>query len=127
VRGRVGAVLYTRHACPLCFALGRLAERSSRRHRVGLIEADVDADPALQLRYGNRVPVLELPGGASLSGRSGAREVDEAFSRAADFLRGLDERQPDTDPGRERPSRSRVTWVRRLLGLGGGRPGDRTA
>jgi len=127
VRGRAGAVLYTRHACPLCFALERLAERSSRRHRVGLIEADVDADPALQLRYGSRVPVLELPGGASLSGVSGAREVDEAFSRAAEFLRGLEERQPEKGDRGERPSRSRVAWIRRLLGLGGGRPGDRTA
>jgi len=126
VKGRAGAVLYTRHACPLCFTLGRLAERSSRRHRVGLIEADVDADPALQLRYGSRVPVLELPGGASLSGGSGAREVDDAFSRAADFLRGLDERPPGACPGKEGPSRRRVAWIRRLLGLGGSPPEDRT-
>jgi len=124
VRGRAGAALYTRHACPLCFALGRLAERSSRRHSVGLIEADVDANPALQLRYGSRVPVLELPGGASLSGGSGAREVDEAFSRAADFLRGLDECPPGACP--EGPSRPRVAWIRRLLGLRGSPPEDRT-
>ena len=127
MRGSVGAVLYTRHACPLCFALGRLAERSSRRHRVGLIETDVDADPELQERYGSRVPVLELPGGMSLSGRAGARDVDEAFARAADFLRGLEERLPDDRERGTRPSRSRVAWLRRLLGLGPGRPGDRTA
>ncbi len=127
MRGRAGAVLYTRHACPLCFALGRLAERSSRRHGVGLIEADVDADPALLERYGSRVPVLELPGGTSLSGRAGAQDVDEAFARAADFLRGLEGRLPDDRDGGERSPRSRVAWLRRLLGLGGGRSGDRTA
>jgi Glutaredoxin-like domain (DUF836) len=127
VRGRAGAVLYTRRACPLCFALGRLAERSSRRHRVGLVEADVDADPALQLRYGSRVPVLELPGGATVSAGAGALEVDEAFSRAAAFLRSLDERRPDAGERGEPPSRPRLAWVRRLLGPGGGRRGSRTA
>ncbi len=125
MRGRAGAVLYSRQACPLCFALGRLAERSSRRHHVSLIEADVDADPELQQRYGSRVPVLELPGGMSLSGSAGARDVDEAFASAAAFLRSLEERPPDPRDAGERPSR--VAWLRRVFGLGRGRSGDRTA
>src|SRR5207247_1089176 len=83
---KAGAVLYIRQACPLCFALGRLAERSSRRHHVSLLEADVDADPRLQERYDNRVPVLEPPGGMSLSGSAGARDVDEAVAGAAACL-----------------------------------------
>jgi len=125
VRGKAGAVLYIRQACPLCFALGRLAERSSRRHHVSLLEADVDADPGLQERYGNRVPVLELPGGMSLSGSAGARDVDEAFAGAAAFLRALEERPPDPRDGRERSSR--LAWLRRIFGLAGSRSGDRTA
>ena len=84
-----GAVLYTRRACPLCFALARLAARSSRRHGVGLVEVDVDVDPALIVLYGDRVPVLELPGGGSITGRAGAQEVDEAFRRAVEFVSGV--------------------------------------
>ena len=128
MRGGAGAVLYTRLACPPCFALGRLAERSSRRHRVGLVEADVDADRALLERYGSRVPVLELPGGASLSAGADAREVDVAFARAAEFLRDIEWRSLAGDREDERPARrSWVAWVRRKFGPGGGPPGDRTA
>jgi glutaredoxin len=127
LRGGGGAVLYTRQACPLCFALERLAERSSRRHGVSLIEADVDADPALQERYGSRVPVLELPGGGSLSGRAGARDVDEAFAKAADFLRRLQEPLREGRVGDMRSRRRWSGWIRRLLRLNGSRPGDWTA
>ena len=127
MRGTASAVLYTRQACSLCFALGRLAERSSRRHGVGLIEADVDADPALQERYGSRVPVLELPGGASISGRAGARDVDEAFARAADFLRSLEGRPRGGRADDTRSRRSWAGWIRHLLRLGADHPGDREA
>jgi len=122
--GRAGAVLYTRAACPLCFALARLAERSSHRHRVGLIEVDVDTDPALRKRYGDTVPILELPGGGSISGRAEAREVDAAFGRAASFLRGLEV----PSPAARRPrARRGMAWLRRALGLGGGGTGGREA
>jgi len=49
----------------------------------------VDADPDLLGRYGDRVPWLELPGGSSLAAGATARDVDEAFGRAAAFLRCL--------------------------------------
>jgi hypothetical protein len=77
------AVLYARHGCSPCFALTRLASRSARRHGVRLRVVDVDTDPALQERYGSEVPVLDLPGGGCLRGWAGAREVDDAFRRAA--------------------------------------------
>ena len=116
--GQPGAVLYVRASCPLCFALGRLAARSSRKHRVALVEVDVDGDPALAARYGDRVPVLELPGGCSIVGRAGAGEVDEAFGRAASFLRDLEARAPAAgSPG----ARHGITWLRRALGLREGR------
>jgi hypothetical protein len=121
--GRAGAVLYTRAGCPPCFALARLAERSSLRHRVGLIEVEVDADPVLRARYGDRIPVLELPGGGSISGRARAREVDEAFARAGSFLRGLEAQSPAARPR----SRRGMAWLRRALGLDGGGTGGRAA
>jgi glutaredoxin len=126
VKGTAGAVLYTRRACPLCFTLQRLAERSSRRHGVSLVEADVDADPGLVERYGSRVPVLELPGGTSIAGRASAREVEDAFRRAAAFLRDLGTGGPGA--GAMEPSpRSRMAWLRRVLGLGGVRAGGPTS
>jgi len=128
VRGGAGAVLYIRRACPLCFALGRLAERASRRHRVDLVETDVDVDPALLERYGSRVPVLELPGGATLSASAGARDVDEAFARAAEFLREVEWRAlPGDREDDRRSSRGGLAWILRRLGLGGRRSRDRTA
>ena len=101
------AILYSRRACPLCFALGRLADRSSRRHGVRLVEVDVDSDPELRRRCGDRVPCLELPGGGSIAAGAAARDVDAAFARAAEFLRRLE--------GSDR------TWARRLFGRRGAR------
>lgn len=107
-------MLYKRSGCPPCFAVGRLAERSSRRHGVALIEVEVEGDPDLVERYGDRVPVLELPGGGSISGRAEAAEVDEAFRRAASFLKGLEPSAPA--PGRNWPRRG-IEWIRNALGL----------
>ncbi len=80
---RDGALLYTRAGCPLCYVLRRSARRSARRHGVPLHEIDIDADPDLRARYGEQVPVLELPGEPTVIGRAGPAEVDEAFRRAA--------------------------------------------
>lgn len=100
------AVLYARDGCPPCFALKRLARRSSRRHGVGLRVIEIDSDPQLVARFGDQVPVLLLPGGGRVRGRAGSREVDEAFRRAS---------------GRS------ASWMRRLFGLANGavrsRPG----
>jgi len=121
VSPRPGAVLYKRAGCPPCFALGRLAARASRRHGVGLIEVEVEGDPVLLDRYGGRVPVLELPGGGSVSGRAAAAEVDEAFRRAASFLKGLEPPAPAL--GRAWRRRG-FHWLRGALGLAsGGRRG----
>jgi hypothetical protein len=90
---------------------------------VGWVEVKVDADPALSRRYGDRVPVLELPGGRSISGRAAAQEVDRAFGDAASFLRALE--APDPAGGRLPPRR--LAWLLRVLRLGGDRSRDRTA
>ena len=49
-------ILYTRAGCPLCEDMA-----AAVRERLGttpLSEVDVDADPALKLRYGWDVPLL---------------------------------------------------------------------
>ena len=104
----VRVTLYSRHGCPPCFALRRLARRASRRTGIPLLERDVAGDPELEARFGSRVPVLIVAGEAALQGRVGPAEVDLLFRRVA-------------ASARVRPSR----WRRWLgcLGLPGGRAG----
>ncbi len=101
----------------MCFALRRLAQRSALRHRMRLVVLDVDLDPGLCSRYGDRVPVLLLPGGGSIVGRAEARAVDEAFRDSARLSRdsgacgGLaTPRAPDRRGG--------LAWIQRALGRG---------
>ena len=49
---------YTRIACPLC----EEAEAELLRTGVPFERYDVDADPDLQGRFGERVPVIEVDG-----------------------------------------------------------------
>ena len=116
-QGQRAALLYTRESCPLCFALRRLAQRSARGHGMRLVVVDVDSDAALRSRFGDEVPVLELPGGVSIRGRAAAGTVDEAFRQAAIRLRSV----PAGSAGHQRghvPARhGGLAWIRRALGL----------
>lgn len=80
--GPPGAVLYTRAGCPLCFVMHRAARRCARRHGVALRVVDIDADARLLARYGDDVPVLELPNGRSFQGRATAEALELAFNEA---------------------------------------------
>ena len=109
------AVLYSREDCSSCFALSRLARRSALRHRIRLVVIDVDSDLGLCSRYGDRVPVLVLPGGGSIVGRAEARAVDDAFRDSARLRRdsaaggGLAMRHASD-------RRGALAWIRRALG-----------
>ncbi len=56
--------LYTRAGCHLC----EDAEALLRRLGYDVTPVDVDADPELQARYGEEVPVLTVDGRVVLSG-----------------------------------------------------------
>lgn len=71
-------LLLTRKECLLCDEARALLEQLRGEVPFDLWEADVDADPALRARYGDRVPV-GVAGGEELF--SGA--LDEARVRAA--------------------------------------------
>jgi len=58
--------LYTRVGCCLCEGLE--ARLGALDPPPPLERVDVDGDPALQARYGLRVPVLARPGGPAASG-----------------------------------------------------------
>ena len=55
-------VLYSRQGCHLCDEARRVVVAECDRARTGFAEVDVDADPALQARYGEYVPVVEVDG-----------------------------------------------------------------
>lgn len=52
--------LLVRAYCHLCEDMRRAVAPLARSWRAAIVEIDVDADPALEARYGERVPVLLL-------------------------------------------------------------------
>lgn len=52
--------LLVRAYCHLCDDMREALLPLARAHGAGIAEIDVDADPALESRYGDRVPVLLL-------------------------------------------------------------------
>lgn len=52
--------LLTRAYCHLCDEMRDALEPIAAAHGVAIVERDVDADPALEARYGDLVPVLFL-------------------------------------------------------------------
>lgn len=74
-------MLYTRRGCHLCEAawdaLVALGTDTTREMKT----CDVDADPTLQLLYGDRVPVVTVDGVVALEGRFDDRDVALAVGR----------------------------------------------
>jgi hypothetical protein len=62
----VELVLYQRRGCHLCEDLERELRRIGGRWELSLTAVDVDKDPELRARYGDRVPVLETAAGEAL-------------------------------------------------------------
>jgi len=54
----VALTLYSRSYCHLCDDMAAALEPLRREFGFGLASVDVDRDPALEARYGERVPVL---------------------------------------------------------------------
>lgn len=55
-------ILFSRTDCHLCDAARGVVIAECERVAAGWHEVDVDADPALQARYGEYVPVVEVDG-----------------------------------------------------------------
>lgn len=55
-------VLYSRAGCHLCDEARAVVVAECDRAKVTWREVDVDADPQLQARYGEYVPVVEVDG-----------------------------------------------------------------
>jgi hypothetical protein len=69
----------TRDRCLLCVGALPLVEEQARRRRHTLRIIDVDSDPALRDRYGDRVPVVLRDGTEVLAGVFTSRQVKRAL------------------------------------------------
>jgi hypothetical protein len=69
----------TRDRCMLCVDTLPLVEKRARRRRHALLVIDVDSDPALRERYGDRVPVVLRDGAEVLAGAFTPREIRRAL------------------------------------------------
>lgn len=59
--------LYTRAGCHLCEQARAILTPICREHGLSLHLTDIDADPALVARYGERIPVAALDGDEMLA------------------------------------------------------------
>ena len=76
-------VLYGREGCSPCAHARDALRRLGRDFAFELTERDVDAEPALAARYGDRVPVIAVGGDEVSEGRFDAAAVRRALSDAA--------------------------------------------
>lgn len=81
-------VLYGRAGCPPCDEAREALRRLRRGTPFALAERDVDADPALARRYGDRVPVVTVGGREAAAGRVAAADLRRALEDAARGARG---------------------------------------
>lgn len=73
-------VLYSRPDCALCeeFLRELAALPAAQPHAIEVL--DVDADPAVRVRYGHKIPVLLYAGELVCHGRLDAEEVLKALT-----------------------------------------------
>jgi len=78
-------VFYTKPDCPLCDKAWPLAQQLAARFELALVRVDIRSDPALEGRYGEKIPVLVLGerelGWGRLSERALERQLGEATGR----------------------------------------------
>lgn len=72
-------VFLTRDRCLLCHEALPWVEARARRRGHALTVVDVDTDPGLRERFGERVPVVLRDGEVVLAGRFTKREVRRAL------------------------------------------------
>jgi glutaredoxin len=76
-----GLTLLTRAYCHLCDDMRAALEPIAARAGVAIVEIDVDADPALEAKFGERVPVLLYAGIALCHYTLDAKRVQEALRK----------------------------------------------
>ncbi|HLT82850.1 MAG TPA: glutaredoxin family protein [Phototrophicaceae bacterium] len=74
-------VLYSRSGCHLCDEARRVVVAECDRAATAWREVDVDAEPGLQARYGEYVPVVEVDGTVQGFWQIDPARVREALTR----------------------------------------------
>ena len=79
----VELVLYTRPGCHLCDEMKAELERARSRVRrpFRIREVDIESDEALEERYGQSIPVLEIAGSAAFKGRLTAEDFERKLEQ----------------------------------------------
>jgi glutaredoxin len=76
-------VVYSRTGCHLCDDAVQLLVERKRRYLFTLEVVDVDRDPEVAARYGNRVPVVAIDGRERFWGQVNPALLDRAFRHQA--------------------------------------------
>ena len=71
---------YAKADCPLCEKSRPIATDLARRFGYEIDWVDIESDPALVLRHGEKIPVLELDGDVLAWGRFSERALTRKFA-----------------------------------------------
>jgi hypothetical protein len=77
---RLRLELYTRPDCHLGNDLRAICERLAAEVSLEFIEINIEADPALQARYGREVPLLLVDGRRAVRFRTSERELRQILA-----------------------------------------------
>jgi glutaredoxin len=80
MRSPLRFTLYSRSGCHLCEEMREELAALPAARGIAVEVTDVDRDPALQERYGHKVPVLLLAGELVCHGRLDRAEVHKALA-----------------------------------------------
>ena len=76
--------LLSRRNCPLCESAHEVLIELAAARRLGVSEYDIDADPLLQPRFTDRVPVILYQGRVLAEGRVNRNRLREALDEIAE-------------------------------------------
>ena len=78
----IHVTVLSKQDCHLCRIVYRMAQRLQQDMAFDLSKVDIDTDPHLATRYGNRLPVVLIDQVESLSGKMTERDLRRAIQRA---------------------------------------------
>lgn len=78
----IEVAVFSRENCHLCHVVMKMARRVQAELPFRLMPVDIAGDPALEARYGARIPVVLIDGVEKLSGRMTERQLRRAIKWA---------------------------------------------
>ena len=81
VEGTVRVTMFSRPGCHLCDSAADVIHDVRRRREFQFEVVNIEDDPALESRYGTRIPVIHIDGNPAFTYRVDARSFEEALER----------------------------------------------